>query len=257
MTLDVKWMGVDMGECHMDVTPRRGHLLTGDTTKLLGRPELSATRCHRWWVMVEKYGSLPVVLERHKLELLSYVFDEDPTAGDAFLEVEQEYLRLAEVAHQALRDLHDQGIELSVVTAARTSPGPMDDSCEFRFLQNHDVLQYFDSLVSPRGKLRIADRSVDPRYEGTSKEEGTTYDVLAEDLAARGISPGEAVMMGDKEWADIAPAKKRGFKTILYTGYICRGPSEADLVIDRFSDLRGQLRYGGEAPGSRTRVAGS
>ena len=33
-----------------------------------------------------------------------------------------------------------------------------------------------------------------------------------------GIGPDQAVMMGDKEWTDIAPAKRRGFKTILYTG---------------------------------------
>jgi FMN phosphatase YigB (HAD superfamily) len=101
----------------------------------------------------------------------------------------------------------------------------------------------------------MADRSVDPRYEGTSKEEGTIYDVLAEDLAARGISTGEAVMMGDKEWTDIVPAKERGFKTILYTGYVCRGPTAADLVVDRFSDLQGKVGYGGTTPRGRVGTA--
>lgn len=48
MTLYVKWLGIDMGECRMEVTPRRGHLLTGDTTKALGQTELNAKRCHRW-----------------------------------------------------------------------------------------------------------------------------------------------------------------------------------------------------------------
>jgi FMN phosphatase YigB (HAD superfamily) len=246
MTLNVKWMGIDMGECLMDVTPRRGHLLTGDTTKLLGRPELGAARYHRWRVMIEKYGSLPVILERHKLELLSYVFDGDPAAGGTFLEVEQAYLRLAEGARRALGALRGQGIELAVVTAARTSPGPMDDSSEFRFLQKHKVLPYFESVISPRGKLRTADRTVDTRYEGTSKEDGTIYDLIAGDLGARGIPPGEAVMMGDKEWADIAPAKERGFKTILYAGYVRRGPTRADLVIERFGDLKKHVRYGGQ-----------
>lgn len=247
MTLSVKWMGVDMGECLMDVTPRRGHLLTGDTTKALGHPEKTEARCHRWRVMIEKYGSLPVILERHKLELLSYVFDDDPAAADLFLGIEQEYLRLADGAHRALTYLRDQGIELCVVTAAKTSPGPMDDSCEFRFLEKHGVLRYFEALVTPRGRMRIADRTVDARYEGTSKEEGTIYDVLAEDLAARGISPQEAVMMGDKEWADITPAKQRGFKTILYTGYICRGPTQADLIIGHFGDLKENIKYDGQA----------
>ena len=52
-------------------------------------------------------------------------------------------------------------------------------------------------------------------------------------------------MMGDKEWTDIKPAKERGFRTILYTGYICRGPTEADLVIGRFDELKHKVRYGG------------
>jgi FMN phosphatase YigB (HAD superfamily) len=191
--------------------------------------------------VVERYGSLPVVLERHKVELLDYVFDGEPEAGTVFLDVEQEYLKLADGAHEALAYLRGQGIELSVVTAAKTSPGPIDDSSEFRFLARHGVLQYFDSVISPRGKLRVADRSVDSRYRGTSKEDGTIYDVLARDLAERGIPPGQAVMMGDKEWADISPAKRHGFRTILYTGYVCREPTQADLVVERFADLKKQV----------------
>lgn len=253
MTLSVKWMGIDMGECLMDVTTRRSHWLTGDTSKTLGRPEMSEASCHRWRVMVEKYGSVPVILERHKLELLSYAFDDDPQAGDVFLDVEQDYLALADGAHDALGYLRDQGIDLCIVTAAKTSPGSLENSSEFRFLEKHGILQYLDALVTPRGRMRIEDRTLDLRYQGTSKEEGTIYDVLAQDLATRGIAPEEAVMMGDKEWTDIAPAKQRGFKTILYTGYICRGPTEADLVVNHFRDLKDHIRYGQEnRPGGST-----
>jgi FMN phosphatase YigB (HAD superfamily) len=85
---------------------------------------------------------------------------------------------------------------------------------------------------------------MDLRYQGTSKEAGTLYDVLVGDLTARGIKPSDAVMMGDKEWSDITPAKKRGLKTILYTGYICRGPSEADFVIRHFSELKEIVSFG-------------
>ena len=204
-----------MGECLMDVTPRRAHLLTGDTSKALGEPDLADIRCHRWRVMIEKYGSLPVVLERHKNEVIRYVFDDRPVAGETFLAVEQDYLRLAMGAAEALAYLKAQGIELSVVTAARSGPGRFEDSAEYRFLVKHDVLKYFDSIVSPRGKLRVADGSVDHKYEGASKEEGTIYDALAEDLGSRGMRPAEGVMMGDKEWTDIGPAKRRGFHTIL------------------------------------------
>jgi FMN phosphatase YigB (HAD superfamily) len=244
MTLRVKWMGIDMGECLMDVTLRRGHLLTGDTSKALGQPEKAKSRYRKWQVLVEKHGSVPVLLERHKLELLRYVFDDDPRAGEVFLDIEQEYLGLADGADQALRYLCDQGIGVGVVTAARTSPGPMDDSCEFRFLEKHGVLEYFEALVSPRGRMRLSDRVVDARYEGTSKEDGTIYDLLAEDLAEQGVLPQQAAMMGDKEWTDIEPAKQRGFKTILYTGYTCRGPTVADLVLNHFGDLEKHVVYG-------------
>jgi FMN phosphatase YigB (HAD superfamily) len=221
----------------MDVTPRRAHLLTGDTTKALGHPDKTAARCHKWRVVVEKYGSLPVVLERHKDELLSYVFDGDPAVGGVFLEIEQRYLTLAQGAAEALSRLRRTGMELAVVTAARSGPGGIKESAEYRFLVRHEILGYFDWIISPRGKYRVADHSIDRRYEGTAKEDGTLYDALAADLAERGISPAEAAMMGDKEWADIGPAKRRGFNTILYTGYVCRGPTEADLVIERFADL--------------------
>jgi FMN phosphatase YigB (HAD superfamily) len=230
-------MGIDMGECLMDVTPRRAHLLTGDTTRELGRPERAASRCHRWRVMTEKYGSVPVMLERHKDELMRYVFDDEPGAMDTYLRVEQDHLWLAAGAAEALAYLREQGIELSVVTAARTGGSRMEEAAEYRFLVKHGVLKYFTSIISPRGKLQLADGAVDRRYEGTSKEEGSIYSALADDLAARGIPTEQAVMMGDKEWTDIEPAKRRGFKTILYTGYIRRGPTVADLVVERFGDL--------------------
>ena len=237
MTFRVRWMGVDMGECLMDVTPRRAHLLTGDTTRELGRPEKAESCCHKWRVMIEKYGSLPVVLERHKDELTRYVFDGEPAALETYLRVEQNYLELAAGAARALASLNSRRIELSVVTAASTGAGRIEDTAEYRFLVKHDVLQYFSSIISPRGKLRLADGTIDERYRGTSKEEGTIYDALAADLEERGIPTDQAIMMGDKEWADIGPAKQRGFKTILYTGYIRRGPTVADEVVERFDDL--------------------
>src|SRR3990172_23807 len=163
MSLSIKWVGIDMGECLMDVTTRQSHLLTGDTCKALGRPERSAASCQRWRVMVEKYGSVPVILESHKLELLSYVFDNDPLADEVYLDVEQTYLALADGAREAMRYLRDQGIELCIVTAAKSSPGPMTNACELRFLQKHGLLQYIDSVISPRGRLRIRDLSIDTR----------------------------------------------------------------------------------------------
>jgi FMN phosphatase YigB (HAD superfamily) len=243
MTLAVRWMGIDMGECLMDVTPRRGHALAADTTKLIREPELSEQRIHRWRVLKEKYGSVPVVLERHKTELIEYVFDGHEEAAKAFLKVEQDYLELAPGAKEALEYLRNRGMRLSVVTAAKSTLGPIETATEVRFLQKHDVLQYFDEVVTPQGRLRLSDGAVDERYRGTSKEEGTIYDALVEDLAAIGIGPSEGLMMGDKEWTDITPAKKRGLKTILYAGYVCRGPTAADAVVHRFSELKEIVRF--------------
>ncbi len=244
MVLLVKWMGVDFGECLMDATMRRSHLLIADTSKKLGEPEFSEERCHRWRVLQEKYGSLPIIMERYKPEMISYVFDDHPKAGEMFLNVEQKYMALADGARDALIYLREQGIEVSVVTAAKSNLGPIETSTEMRFLRNQNVLEYFDELITPQGKVNIHDSSIDIRYKGTSKEEGTIYDELVEDLARRGIKPSEAVMMGDKEWSDITPAKKRGLKTILYAGYVCRGPSKADIVIHHFSELKDIVRSG-------------
>ncbi len=243
MTFAVKWMGIDMGECLMDVTPRRGHMLAGDTTKLIGEPELSRERIHKWRALMEKYESVPTVLERHKSELIEYVFDGHEEAVQTYLEVEQNHLGLALGAKEALEDLRDRGVRLSVVTAAKATLGPIETATEVRFLQKHDVLQYFDDVITPQGRLRVSDGTVDERYRGTSKEEGTIYDVLVEDLAAMGIEASEGLMMGDKEWTDITPAKQRGLKTILYAGYICRGPTAADAVVYRFSELKEIVRF--------------
>jgi FMN phosphatase YigB (HAD superfamily) len=50
-------------------------------------------------------------------------------------------------------------------------------------------------------------------------------------------------MIGDKLWTDISPAKKRGFKTIQYVGYINYGSSEdADFIISDFRELKNIIR---------------
>jgi len=80
MILAVKWMGLDFGECLMDGTMRRSHLLIGDTSKELGEPELVEQRCHKWRVAKERFGSLPTIVESHKAEVINYVFDGHPRA---------------------------------------------------------------------------------------------------------------------------------------------------------------------------------
>ena len=81
---------------------------------------------------------------------------------------------------------------------------------------------------------------------GFSKEKGDLFDVLKEDLLKRGIKTSEAVMVGDKEWSDLTPAQKRGFKAIHYTGYIFHAPSKADYTIGHFSELKDIIKGVGE-----------
>ncbi|MEE9611767.1 MAG: HAD hydrolase-like protein, partial [Desulfatiglandales bacterium] len=111
-----------------------------------------------------------------------------------------------------------------------------------RFLKAKGLVKYFRILVTPKGKVNLEDNSIDLRYEGHTKKEGTLYDVLAQELKERGIQPHEAVMVGDKPETDIDPAHERGFKTIKYTGFIDLGESKADNTIHSFEELKTILK---------------
>jgi FMN phosphatase YigB (HAD superfamily) len=152
---------------------------------------------------------------------------------------EQEHLRVAPGTEEALQYLRDQGIERAVVAELKKTLGPIGTDIVTQFLQNKGLLEYFDVLITPQGSVDLRDGSVDLRYKGKTKEEGTLYDELSQDLLKRSIRTLEAVMIGDKLWTDISPAKKRGFKTIQYIGYINYGSSQdADFVISDFRELK-------------------
>ena len=246
MVLAVKWMGIDFGQTLLDVKRMRTYLMIGDTSKELGEPELVEERCHKWRLMREKYGSWPIFKESHVPEALSFTFDNQPEANTVYPAVEQKYMTLGDGAIDTISYLRDQGIHISVVSELKRTLGPVGANIAMTFLRREDALKYFEEFISPQGKVNLRDGSIDLKYKGTSKETGTLYDVLIKDLASRGIEPSDAVVVGDKEWSDITPAKKRGFKTILYTGCVCRGPTEADIVIRRFSELKEILRFKNE-----------
>jgi len=242
MVIEAKWVGIDFGQTLCDSSPERTYWMIGDTSKELGEPELVDIRCHRWRVMKEKYGLWSVIKEKHRDEIASYVFDNQPGAAEIFSVIEQKYLKVADGAIDAVKYLRSQGIEVSVVAELRRTFGPIGTDQVSRFLKNQNVVEYFDALISPQGKVNLRDGSLDTRYKGYSKEEGTLYDVLAQDLASRGIKTSEAVMIGDKEWSDLTPAQKRGFKAIHYIGFIYHAPSNADFTIRHFSELKEIIR---------------
>jgi FMN phosphatase YigB (HAD superfamily) len=238
MLIEVKWVGFDFGQCLMDPSGLRNYRVIGDVCKEMGEPERIEERIHRYRVLKEKHGSYGAIKEGHRDEILTYVFENDKDAMEIFGAKEQEHLKAAPGTEEALRYLRDKGIERAVVAELKKTLGPIGTDIVTRFLKSKGLLHYFDELVSPQGSVNLRDGSVDLRYKGKTKEEGTLYDELSKDLLKRGIQPSEAVMIGDKLWTDISPAKKRGFKTIQYIGYINYGSSEdADFVISNFREL--------------------
>jgi FMN phosphatase YigB (HAD superfamily) len=243
MAIEVKWCGFDFGQCLMDPSGLRNYLVIGDVCKEMGEPERTDERIHRYRVLKEKYGSYGAIKEGHRDEILSYVFDNNKEAMEIFGMKEQEHLKVAPGAEEALQYLRDQGVERAVVAELKKTLGPVGTDIVTRFLKNKGLLNYFDELVSPQGSVNLRDGSIDLRYKGKTKEEGTLYDELSKDLLKRGIQTSEAVMIGDKLWTDISPAKKKGFRTIQYIGYINFGSSkDTDFVISDFHGLKEIIR---------------
>lgn len=237
MNMEVKWCGFDYGQCIMEPGGLRNPLMFGDIYKTLGKPELIPDKIKKYRVLKEKYGSYGSIKEGHRDEIYSYVLDDDPEAVELFSAKEQELLDMGEGMEDALEYLHNQGIELQVVSEMKKTLGPVGTDIVSRFLKRRGLVKYFKELVTPQGKINLIDDSVDPKYKGHTKKAGTLYDVLAEELLERGISVDEAVMIGDKPATDINPAHERGFKTIKYTGFIDLGPSKADVEINHFNEL--------------------
>ncbi len=242
MAIEAKWCGFDFGQCLMNPSGLRNHLVIGDVCKMLGEPERIDERIHRYHALKEKYGSYGAVKEGHRDEILTAVFDGDDKAMEYFSQKEQEHLRMGKGLLETLIYLKKEGIHLFVVAELKKTLGPMGTDIITRFLQTKNLMEYFEKLVTPQGKIDLKNGTIDTRYRGKTKAEGTLYDLLAEDLAEMGIAPSEGAMIGDKGLTDIVPAKKRGFNTIQYIGYINYGLTGADLVISDFRELIGTIK---------------
>jgi FMN phosphatase YigB (HAD superfamily) len=245
MILEVKWCGFDFGQCIMDPGGLRNPLVFGDIYKELGKPELIPDKIRKYRILKEKYGTYGRIKEGHRDQIHGFVLDDDPKAIALFGKKEQEYLSMAEGLEDALEYLHSQGIELQVISEMKKTLGPVGTDLVSRFLKTKGLLKYFKDLITPQGRINLQDDSLDPKYKGCTKEDGSIYDVLAKELKERDIEPYEAVMVGDKPETDINPAHDRGFKTIQYIGYMDFGKSEADIVISSFSELKTILRMKG------------
>jgi FMN phosphatase YigB (HAD superfamily) len=242
MAIEVKWVGIDFGQCLMDPTGLRNQMVIGDVSKEMGQPELVEERIRKYRILREKHGSYGIIKEGHRDEIMAFVFDGLEEAKEIFSKMEQEHLALGKGLEDTLGYLKQQGFHLSVVAELKKTLGPMGTDIVTRFLKQKGLLDYFDEVVTPQGRIGLRDSSIDLKYKGKTKEEGTLYDELIGDLKARGISASEGVMVGDKIQTDILPAKKRGFKTVQFIGYVDMGESGADFRIADFRELKGLLR---------------
>ena len=243
MTLYLKWLGVDFGQCIMDPRGLRNPLVFNDIMKELGRPEEIAMRIHRYHRMKEKYLTYSIIKEGHKDEILDFVFDGDEEAMQIFSRKEQEELMVAEGLEEALQYLRSEGIICDVVSELKKTLGPVGTDVITTFLERKGIIKYFDYFYSPQGKLNLGDNSIDFGVKGKDKALGTMYDYLVEDLAKRGIKVGEAAMVGDKLTTDIEQPRKRGFHTIQFTGYIDMGLSEyAEYRVHSFLELKDLIK---------------
>jgi len=238
MVFEVKWCGFDFGQCIMEPGGLRNPLVFGDIYKQLGKPELIPDKMRKYRILKEKYGTYGRIKEGHRDEIYGYVLDNDPEAIELFSEQEQRRLEMAEGLVDALEYLKSQGIELQVISEMKKTLGPVGADLVSKFLKGKGLVKYFKELITPQGKIDLQHDTLDPRYKGRTKKDGSLYDVLVQELKEQDIAPQEAVMVGDKPETDIDPAHDRGFKTIQYTGYYDFGDSKADVVISSFEELR-------------------
>jgi len=239
MTLTIKWLGVDFGQCIMDPSGLRNPLMFGEIMRDLGRPEEIAERMHRYRRMKEKHQTYSLIKEGHRPEIREYVFDNDDEAWELFAEYEQRLLMPAEGIAETLAWLREQGIICDVVAELKKTLGPIGSDHVTMFLQRQGLIQYFDHFYSPCGRVRLRDGKADFGCQGKDKTSGTMYDYLLEDMARRGINIDECAIIGDKLSTDIEPSRRRGFHTIQFTGYIDMGPSKyAEYRVESFPQLK-------------------
>ena len=236
--MEVKWCGIDFGQCLMEPTGLRTYLVLGDIYKELGKPEKIPEAVKRFRTIVEVYGGHSPLKESHRDKIYSYVFDSDDEAMELFAIKEKEYLSMGEGAEETLIYMNEQGIDVNIVAELKKTLGSMGKDIVSRFLNGKNLTKYFNCMYTPQGKVDLRNGTVDESYKGKTKQSGQLYERLLEELQGRGIKPSEMIMVGDKIATDINPPHKLGITTVQYTGYIDMGPSDADYRVSNFHEIR-------------------
>ena len=118
--MEVKWCGIDFGQCLMEPTGLRTYLVLGDIYKELGKPEKIPEAVKKFRTIVEVYGGHSPLKESHRDKIHSYVFENDDEAMEAFAVKEKEYLSMGDGAEETLLYMNEQGIDVNVSVSPLT-----------------------------------------------------------------------------------------------------------------------------------------
>jgi putative hydrolase of the HAD superfamily len=105
--------------------------------------------------------------------------------------------RMISGAAETLHHLSTTGITLGLLSNAQYNTLPSLGGCATLFAPDITILSYQQGMAKPSPEL---------------------FELLATRLDARGISPSEALYIGNDPLHDIEPAAARGFRTALFTG---------------------------------------
>lgn len=138
------------------------------------------------------------------------------------LEHARQPLRLMPSAREALATLASRDLVLGLLSNAQADTQPV--LCRELgwnpFSTDLCVLSYEHRIAKPSTRL---------------------FELLVARLAARGIAPDAAVLVGNDPLHDIAPARAIGLKTVLLAGDVALLAHRADAVISDLSQLPGLL----------------
>ena len=122
-------------------------------------------------------------------------------------------------AHQTLTTLGQQGLKMGLVTnGAVDSQQPKIDGL--------GIARYFDTILISEA-------------EGVAKPDAEIFHRATDNL---GVSPEQAVMIGDNPEADIRGAKSFGMKAIWKRDEYWEAPEIVDAVIDDLDELPSTIR---------------
>ena len=203
----------------------------------LGRAEEADERIQRYYRLRDAWGppSTPTHLLVRDLKqyardtIYSDVFDGDADAIERYKAKEVEGFGVPEGVGDALALLRDTGIPAAVVSESGSETAIQ---AIVRYMRIRGFSQYFEEIIAPAGRYSVDGELLDSSFAGATKKAGTIYEKIRDYLAAKGIPPSSAAIIGDDPHLDGAQAKRYGFVTIQYTGVIDRGGSEkADIAL--------------------------